>query len=39
MVGGVITSGIMELLVYPAIFLLWKWYFEVKPSLKEKQKS
>ena len=24
MVGGLITSGILELLVYPAIFLLWK---------------
>ncbi len=37
MVGGVITSGVMELLVYPAIFLVWKWYFEIKPSLKEKR--
>jgi Cu(I)/Ag(I) efflux system membrane protein CusA/SilA len=24
MVGGVVTSGIMELLVYPVIFLLWR---------------
>jgi Cu(I)/Ag(I) efflux system membrane protein CusA/SilA len=24
MVGGVITSGIMELLIYPIIFYLWK---------------
>jgi Cu(I)/Ag(I) efflux system membrane protein CusA/SilA len=24
MVGGIITSGILELLVYPAIFALWK---------------
>jgi Cu(I)/Ag(I) efflux system membrane protein CusA/SilA len=24
MVGGILTSFIMELLVYPAIFLLWK---------------
>lgn len=24
MVGGMITSGILELLVYPAIFYLWK---------------
>lgn len=37
MVGGVITSGIVVLLVYPAIFLVWKWYFEVKPSLKKRQ--
>jgi len=24
MVGGVVTSGIMELLVYPVIFFLWR---------------
>ncbi len=24
MVGGVVTSGILELIVYPAIYLLWK---------------
>jgi Cu(I)/Ag(I) efflux system membrane protein CusA/SilA len=24
MVGGILTSFIMELLVYPAIYLLWK---------------
>jgi Cu(I)/Ag(I) efflux system membrane protein CusA/SilA len=24
MVGGIVTSGILELLVYPAIFALWK---------------
>jgi Cu(I)/Ag(I) efflux system membrane protein CusA/SilA len=33
MVGGLFTSFIMELLVYPAIYLLWKWNKEVKPSL------
>ncbi|MCL4500757.1 MAG: CusA/CzcA family heavy metal efflux RND transporter [Deltaproteobacteria bacterium] len=30
MVGGVITSFIMELLIYPCIFTLWKWNSEVK---------
>lgn len=30
MVGGIFTSFIMELLVYPAIFMLWKWHSEVK---------
>lgn len=30
MVGGIFTSFIMELLVYPAVFLLWKWHREVK---------
>src|SRR5439155_470312 len=33
MVGGMFTSFIMELLVYPAIYLLWKWNTDVKPSL------
>jgi len=32
MVGGLFTSFIMELLVYPAIYLLWRRR-EVKPSL------
>ncbi|MBN2108919.1 MAG: efflux RND transporter permease subunit [Deltaproteobacteria bacterium] len=30
MVGGLFTSFIMELLVYPAIYMLWKWHTEVK---------
>jgi len=30
MVGGLATSFLMELLVYPAIYLLWKWHTEVK---------
>jgi Cu(I)/Ag(I) efflux system membrane protein CusA/SilA len=30
MVGGLFTSFLMELLVYPAIYLLWKWHKEVK---------
>ncbi len=32
MVGGLFTSFLMELLVYPAIYLLWKWHKEVKLS-------
>jgi len=24
----------MELVVYPAIYAIWKWNFEVKPALK-----
>jgi Cu(I)/Ag(I) efflux system membrane protein CusA/SilA len=32
MVGGLATSFVMELLVYPAIYLLWKWNTEVKHS-------
>jgi Cu(I)/Ag(I) efflux system membrane protein CusA/SilA len=34
MVGGILTSFLMELLVYPPIFELWKWHSEVKPELK-----
>lgn len=30
MVGGVTTSFLLELLVYPAIYYLWKWHGEVK---------
>jgi Cu(I)/Ag(I) efflux system membrane protein CusA/SilA len=30
MVGGIFTSFAMELLVYPAVFLLWKWHLEMK---------
>ncbi|MGQ9619091.1 MAG: efflux RND transporter permease subunit [Candidatus Aminicenantia bacterium] len=30
LIGGIFTSFIMELLVYPAIYLLWKWHAEVK---------
>lgn len=28
MLGGILTSFAMELLVYPAIFALWKWNFK-----------
>ena len=30
MVGGVITSFLLELLIYPAIYTIWKWSFEMK---------
>jgi copper/silver efflux system protein len=33
MVGGVITSFLLELLIYPVIFTIWKWRWEVKPAL------
>ena len=34
MVGGIITSFLMELVIYPPVFAIWKWNWEVKPSLK-----
>ena len=30
MVGGLVTSFIMELLVYPVIYSIWKWKYEMK---------
>jgi Cu(I)/Ag(I) efflux system membrane protein CusA/SilA len=35
MVGGIITSFLMELVIYPPVFAIWKWNWEVKPSLKK----
>jgi Cu(I)/Ag(I) efflux system membrane protein CusA/SilA len=31
MIGGVITSGILELLLYPVIYALWRQH-SLKPS-------
>jgi Cu(I)/Ag(I) efflux system membrane protein CusA/SilA len=31
MVGGVVTSFVLELLIYPAIYTIWKWWAEVRP--------
>ncbi len=31
MIGGIFTSFLMELMVYPAIYSIWKWHSEVKP--------
>jgi Cu(I)/Ag(I) efflux system membrane protein CusA/SilA len=33
MIGGIFTSFILELVVYPAIYEVWKWNFEVKKQL------
>ena len=33
MIGGLFTSFLMELLVYPAVYLLWKWHSDVKRAL------
>src|SRR5947199_5269145 len=34
MIGGVITSFILELLIYPAIYTIWKWWAEVRPATR-----
>jgi Cu(I)/Ag(I) efflux system membrane protein CusA/SilA len=33
MIGGIITSFLLELVVYPAVYQIWKWNFEVKRQL------
>jgi Cu(I)/Ag(I) efflux system membrane protein CusA/SilA len=35
MIGGILTSFLMELVVYPPIFAIWKWNWEVKPALRK----
>jgi len=30
MIGGIFTSFLLELVVYPAIYEVWKWNFELK---------
>jgi len=30
MVGGVFSSLMLELLIYPAVFIIWKWHFDMK---------
>jgi Cu(I)/Ag(I) efflux system membrane protein CusA/SilA len=30
MIGGLFTSFILELLVYPTVYAIWKWKFEMK---------
>ncbi len=33
MIGGIFTSFILELAVYPAIYAIWKWHSEVKSEV------
>jgi copper/silver efflux system protein len=30
MIGGIITSFLLELVVYPAVYQIWKWNFDLK---------
>ena len=34
MIGGIFTSFLLELVVYPAVYEIWKWHFSLKPALK-----
>jgi Cu(I)/Ag(I) efflux system membrane protein CusA/SilA len=33
MIGGIFTSFVLELIVYPAIYEIWKWHFGLKREL------
>ena len=33
MIGGIFTSFLLELVVYPAVYEVWKWHFELKKEL------
>jgi Cu(I)/Ag(I) efflux system membrane protein CusA/SilA len=35
MVGGLFTSFILELLVYPVVYFIWKWKYEMKEGRAE----
>jgi len=37
MVGGIFTSFLMELMVYPAIYEIWKWNFGLKRQVVNAQ--
>jgi Cu(I)/Ag(I) efflux system membrane protein CusA/SilA len=34
LIGGIFASFLLELLVYPAIYEVWKWHFELKPRME-----
>ena len=35
MIGGIFTSFLLELIVYPPIYQIWKWHFELKKELSK----
>lgn len=35
LIGGIVTSFVLELLVYPAIYEVWKWQFQMKHTARE----
>ena len=34
MVGGILTSFLLELIVYPPVYQFWKWNFVLKKELR-----
>jgi copper/silver efflux system protein len=39
MIGGIFTSFILELVVYPGLYQVWKWHFDLKPHSRETNPS
>jgi Cu(I)/Ag(I) efflux system membrane protein CusA/SilA len=39
MVGGIVTSFVLELVVYPAVYEVWKWHFGLKRALRTAPQS
>jgi len=35
LVGGILTSFLLELVVYPPLYQIWKWNTEVKRQVPE----
>jgi Cu(I)/Ag(I) efflux system membrane protein CusA/SilA len=33
MIGGIFTSFVLELIVYPAVYEIWKWHFGLRREL------
>jgi Cu(I)/Ag(I) efflux system membrane protein CusA/SilA len=39
LVGGVFTSFLLELLVYPAIYEVWKWHFDLNRKPRDREEA
>jgi Cu(I)/Ag(I) efflux system membrane protein CusA/SilA len=39
MIGGIFTSFVLELVVYPVIYEIWRWHFELKRGRAETQRA
>src|SRR5437773_7633906 len=39
MIGGVVTSGVLELLIYPVIFVLWRKRYLPRETLRDAPSS
>jgi Cu(I)/Ag(I) efflux system membrane protein CusA/SilA len=39
MIGGIVTSFLLELLIYPAVYEIWRWNFSLKKSAGASQET